>query len=153
MGVFKKEESHRPPSYVRTEKVEKNHSLIGKTLYIKGKLSSDEEVIIEGKVEGTIKTKNLVIVGKTGLVNADVDAREIIIKGRLNGNVKVSHKVEIVPEGVLNGNIISKKVILAEGSIFKGNIDMDLDDPIVEKKPPAIKTETKPIEETVKDKK
>lgn len=101
-------------------------SKLGKTLQLKGELHAQEEVVIEGILEGTIKSDGLVIVGKSGRVTADVVAREIIIKGEVNGNVTGLDKVEIVPMGVLNGNIISQRVVLAEGAIFKGNIDMSV---------------------------
>jgi len=104
------------------------NSVVGKTLFIKGNVFSDEEVFIEGNIEGNLYIKNRVVVGKNGVVNADIDAREVIIKGTVNGNVKGSYKVEIVPEGVLNGNILSKGVVLREGAIFKGNIDMTVKD-------------------------
>ena len=154
MGVFKREEEDKQKLYEGADVISSQNSLIGKTLFLKGELFSDEQVIIEGKIEGKIKTKNLVIVGKSGVVNADIVAREIIIKGRVNGNIKISHKIEIVPGGILNGNMVSKKVILAEGSIFKGNIDMELEeDKPTDKKPAETKVEAKTGEEQSKDKK
>ena len=101
-------------------------STIGKTIFVKGKVFSDEEVFIEGKIEGQLNIKHRVVVGKGGIVNADIEAREVIVKGTVNGNVKGNYKVEIVPDGVVNGNIVSQRVVLAEGAIFKGNIDMTL---------------------------
>lgn len=102
------------------------NSVIGKTIFIKGNIFSDEEVFIEGKIEGKLNIKHRVVVGKSGVVNADIEAHEVIVKGTVNGNVKGSHKVEIVPDGVLNGNILSKGVVLREGAIFKGSIDMTM---------------------------
>jgi len=104
----------------------KTKSVIGKTMLVKGTINSDEEILVEGEIEGKLNSQNLVVVGVNGVVHADIDAREVIIKGTVNGNVKGSFKVEIVPEGVLNGNIISQRVVLAEGAVFKGNIDMTL---------------------------
>ena len=125
MGVFKKDESVKPVSTIKTVEANPNRSVIGKTLFIKGELSSDEEVLIEGKIEGKIKIQHRVIIGKNGTVNADIEAREVVIKGAVNGNVNCSYKVEVIPEGILNGNIVSERVVLAEGAIFKGNIDMN----------------------------
>lgn len=99
-------------------------SIVGRTLFVTGEINADEEILIEGKIEGKLNSKSRVIVGKNGLVNADIDAREVVIKGTVNGNVKGQFKVEVVPEGVLNGNIVSQRVVLAEGALFKGNIDM-----------------------------
>ncbi len=130
MGVFnKKQETVRPTTITNVASTtERSHSVIGKTLTITGEVFSDEEVIIEGKIEGKLNIKHRVVIGKSGVVNADIEAREIIIKGTVNGNVKGNYKVEIIPEGILNGNIISQRVVLAEGAIFKGNIDMTLSD-------------------------
>jgi cytoskeletal protein CcmA (bactofilin family) len=137
MAVFRKQQKDEP--YVRHEPVTSipgptavttapamRNSVIGKTIFIKGNVFSDEEVFIEGKIEGKLNIKNRVVVGKNGVVNADIEAHEVIVKGTVNGNVKGNHKVEIVPDGVLNGNILSKGVVLREGAIFKGSIDMTL---------------------------
>ena len=141
MAVFKKQQKEKDEPYVRhepgtptptptptaiTKPPAMKNSIIGKTIFIKGNIFSDEEVLIEGKIEGKLNIKNRVVVGKSGVVNADIEANEIIVKGTVNGNVKGIHKVEIVPDGVLNGNILSKGVVLREGAIFKGNIDMTL---------------------------
>ena len=103
-------------------------SVVGKSLCITGELFSNEQILIEGKIEGNLNVRNRVIIGKSGIVNADIDADEVVIEGTVNGNVKGHNKVEIVPEGVLNGNVVSKRVVLADGAVFKGNIDMSLKD-------------------------
>lgn len=128
MGMFKKDEvtpvAEPIASYMDSIDSEGSRSIIGKNLFVKGEMSSDEEVLIEGKVKGKIKINHRLIIGPNGNVTADIDAKEVIIKGMVTGNVKCSEKIEIVPAGILKGNILSNKVILAEGAIFKGNIDM-----------------------------
>ncbi|MCI0471388.1 MAG: polymer-forming cytoskeletal protein [Candidatus Aminicenantes bacterium] len=128
MGMFKKDEvsaaAEPAVSYSGSLDSERSRSIIGKNLFLKGEMSSDEEVLIEGKVKGKIKINHRLIIGANGNVTADIDAKEVIIKGMVTGNVKCSEKIEIVPAGILKGNIFSNKVILAEGAIFKGNIDM-----------------------------
>ncbi len=128
MSVFKKSENIRSSTYAVHNDVQKIKSLIGKSLFIKGDIRSDEELLIEGKVEGKLNVKNRVIIGKNGIVNAEIKAREIVIRGKVNGDVTASYKVEIEPEGILNGNIFSQRVHLTEGAIFKGNIDMSSKD-------------------------
>lgn len=131
MGVFSKKsepEKQKPSSFSPGRLMEKKDSVIGKTLNIKGDIYSDEEVLIEGQIEGKLNISHRVIVGKNGVVNADIEAREVVIKGVVNGNVKGHQKVEVVPQGTLNGNIVSQRVVLAEGAIFKGNIDMTVNE-------------------------
>ncbi len=136
MAVFRKQQKEGSQPFGRQEPViptpgptaapppTMKNSVIGKTIFIKGHIFSDEEVYIEGKIEGKLNIKHRVVVGKSGVVNADIEANEIIVKGTVNGNVKGIYKVEIVPDGVLNGNILSPTVKLAEGAIFKGSVDM-----------------------------
>ncbi len=124
--MFKKESDVNKYEGEQEISVNESKSLIGRSMKLKGNISSDEEIQIEGIVEGTIKMKHNVIIGRSGKVKADITAREIIIKGEVNGNVHGQVKVEIVPGGVLNGDIISEKVVLAEGAKFKGNIDMSV---------------------------
>ena len=116
--------------------VSKTH--IGKTMKVSGELFADEEVLIEGTVEGSIKGNGRILVGRNGKVKADIVAREIIIRGLVNGNVEGHQKVEIEPEGELNGDIVSQRVVLAEGARFKGSIDMSL------KETPAKPKESEP---------
>ncbi len=153
MGMFKKEEPIKGTITPTIGNVEtaREKSVIGRTLYIKGEINSDEEVLIEGKVEGKIKINHRVVIGRNGIVNADIEAKEVIIKGAVTGNLKCSYKVEIVPDGSLTGNIVSHRVVLAEGSIFIGNIAMTDDNGKLirsgkkeeEKKKPEVKPETK----------
>jgi len=128
--AFRKNENvkSKPTTFIANAEPPRKISVIGRTLFIKGELFSDEEVLIEGKIEGKINSKHRVIVGKNGVVNADIEAREVVIEGTVNGNVMGRLKVEIIPDGVLNGNIISQRVKLADGAHFKGNIDMTPED-------------------------
>lgn len=125
MSVFKKSDRSTQESYSNLEITQSPRvSHIGKTLVIKGKIRASEEILIDGKVEGHLNVKNRVIIGKNGIIKADIESNELVIQGRVDGNVKASSKVEIFPEGILNGNIVSQRVVLAEGAVFKGNIDM-----------------------------
>ncbi len=122
-------------------------SLIGRTLLVKGEVISDDEVIIEGKIEGKVTVKNRVVIGKNGLVHADIEAREVVIKGKVYGNIKASFRVEIVPEGALYGNIFATKVVIADGAFFEGNIDMKA----AESKTDLVTNQKKEAESILKD--
>jgi len=153
MAVFKRTEPVRPeiPQRRDVPVSPQKMTMIGKTVVIKGKLRAAEEVVVEGKVEGSINVNHRVIIGKSGIVKADIQASEIVIHGRVDGNVSADKKVEIVPEGILNGNIIAQKVVLAEGAVFKGNIDMSAkEEKKPEPAPPAPVPDPKAKKEDVK---
>ncbi len=99
-------------------------SLIGNTLLIKGEVFSEDEILIEGRIQGKINVKNRVIIGAHGNVEADIEAREVVIRGKVTGNIKGGQRVEIVPAGALHGNISAPRVVIADSGIFEGNIEM-----------------------------
>lgn len=99
-------------------------SLIGKTLLVKGEVYSEDEILIEGKIQGKITVKNRVVIGRDGVVEAEIDARDVVIKGKVTGDVHGSQRVEIVPAGTLHGNIHAPRVVIADSGFFEGNIEM-----------------------------
>lgn len=99
---------------------------IGASIKIKGELSGEEDLVIQGNVEGTVKLKdNSISVSEQGKVQADVYARSIIVQGELSGDLYGTESVTVARSGRVNGNIIAPRVVLEDGAQFKGNIDMD----------------------------
>jgi cytoskeletal protein CcmA (bactofilin family) len=99
-------------------------TMIGPNTKINGELSGDEDVVVDGRVEGKINLKKQLTVGPTGQVHAEVRARNILIAGKVIGNVSAEDKVELVATGSLEGNIRAAKIVIAEGAHFKGSVDM-----------------------------
>jgi len=100
--------------------------MIGPSIEIKGSVSGDEDLVIQGKVEGTIELgEHEVSVGQSGSVNADITARVVSIDGEVAGDIRGNEKVVISKSGNVRGNIIAPRVTLEDGAIFKGSIDMD----------------------------
>jgi cytoskeletal protein CcmA (bactofilin family) len=101
-----------------------SNTVIGSNLTIRGDITADENITIEGTVEGTIETTNDVIVAPEGRVRADIRANIITISGRVKGNMFATHKVDLTSTGQLEGNIHAPKLAIAESAMFKGSIDM-----------------------------
>ena len=104
----------------------RGNALIGASIRINGDVSGDENLTIEGLVEGSIDlASNEVTIGKSGRVNADVTAKMIRIDGEVKGNISGHEKVVISKTGKVQGNIIAPRVTLEDGAKFRGSIDMD----------------------------
>jgi len=103
---------------------DRSKSIIGKTLTIDGEIKSDEDVFVQGRLNGQVNISKALIVGKDGFVNAEIKARTVKIYGKVEGNIDASYKVEIVPEGKLFGDIKAPKFVIEEGAIFRGNVSM-----------------------------
>ena len=101
---------------------------IGPSIHISGDLSGNEDVIIEGRVEGTVTLKeNLLTVGKDGQINATVNARVIFVEGQVEGDLKGDEQIVVQRSGNVRGNIVAPRVTLEDGCKFKGSIDMDVE--------------------------
>ena len=99
---------------------------IGPSIHIKGELQGDEDLTIDGRVEGKIELRdhNLTI-GPNGKIKADLHAKTIIIAGEVSGHAYAAERVEIAPTGRLTGDIHSPRITIADGAHFKGSVDME----------------------------
>jgi len=100
-------------------------SVIGETLHFKGELSAGEDLVIEGKVEGTINQgKCCLTVKPKGELIANVNATKIFIEGKVEGDLSATISVTIRESGQVTGNIVAPKVAITEGANFNGSIEM-----------------------------
>lgn len=98
---------------------------IGQSVRIHGELSGNEDLTVNGRIQGKIllKDHNLTI-GPNGHVTAEVHAKCVTVNGAVVGNITAGDKVEIATSGSVEGDISAPRVALADGSSFKGSIDM-----------------------------
>jgi cytoskeletal protein CcmA (bactofilin family) len=98
---------------------------IGKSIVINGQLSGSEDLMIEGHVDGKIELRNHVLtIGSNGRITAQIAAKAIIVFGHVTGNLTATEKVEIRESGSVEGDIVAPRVAIADGSTFRGSIDM-----------------------------
>jgi cytoskeletal protein CcmA (bactofilin family) len=98
--------------------------VLGANTTIKGEILGDEDVVIEGTVEGHIRIGRELRVGQGGKVKATVSAASVVVSGELQGDCEAQTRVEIQATGRLIGNIRAPKIVIAEGAVFRGNSDM-----------------------------
>ncbi len=105
---------------------------IGASLFLKGELSGDENLIIEGQFQGTIDLRNSnLFIGPEGKVEADIHARNITINGNVKGNIFASGKVFIAEEAQMDGNISTSIISIMDGAQFKGSVKMEKGNKII----------------------
>jgi len=114
--------STAPAGPVRT--VSPTLCVLGANTTIKGEILGDEDVVIEGTVEGQIRIGRELRVGQGGKVKATVSAASVVVSGELQGDCEAQTRVEIQATGRLIGNIRAPKIVIAEGAVFRGNSDM-----------------------------
>lgn len=118
---------------------------IGRSIVLKGELSANEDLVIDGQFEGTVNLQDhCLTVGSNGKIKAEIQARQVIIYGAVNGNVTAREKVEVRRTGNVTGDLKSASVSIEEGAYFKGSIDILRDAKPEERKPVTAAATSKP---------
>ena len=102
-------------------------SYLGTSMKIKGKISSDEYLTVEGQVEGNIDINKTLTIGKNGYVNGTINADIVKLDGKAEGNITAASKLEIASSGTFQGAIKSDKLVIEEGAVFKGKVNVEDD--------------------------
>jgi cytoskeletal protein CcmA (bactofilin family) len=100
--------------------------VIGKNITIRGNVSGGEDLVVEGRIEGTVTLGNHLTVEGAGVVEADVDVEDLTVHGSVRGEIKASHCVSINTDAKVVGNIRAPRVIIEDGARFKGHIEMEV---------------------------
>jgi len=142
IDMFKRTDSERPvfaatddissPERIDTPiTAARSHSsaaVIGPSIHVRGDVSGDEDVIIHGKLEGTVSfPKNNITVGADGRVKADLKALKITVEGQVSGDLHGGERVTVKHTGRVEGNIVAPRVVLEDGCQFKGSVEMNFD--------------------------
>jgi cytoskeletal protein CcmA (bactofilin family) len=98
---------------------------IGKSVVIRGELSGNEDLYLDGEVEGNINLRDhKLVIGPNARIKAAISAREVVIHGRIDGNVTASERVELKRSSTLCGDVSTHRIVIEDGAVFKGSIDI-----------------------------
>ncbi|MGC2419916.1 MAG: polymer-forming cytoskeletal protein [Candidatus Acidiferrales bacterium] len=99
---------------------------LGASLEIKGKIIGEEDLQIDGKVDGPVSLEGRrLTVGRTGKLNSEISAGEVIVHGTVTGNIRARDRVEIRKDGSVIGDIAAARISIEDGAYFKGRIEID----------------------------
>jgi cytoskeletal protein CcmA (bactofilin family) len=101
-------------------------AVLGKSVKVKGQIFSQEDLTIDGEVEGTVSAEgHRLTIGPNGKLQTDgVKAREVIVMGKMHGSVEATEKVYIRKDAHLVGDVQTAGIIIEDGAYFKGGIDI-----------------------------
>ena len=140
--MWKKDEESKPTASVTTVSgtvappkqtkasipASRDQATIGRSITIKGDVTGDEDLYIQGRIDGTVNLKqHNVTVGPEGRVKANISGRTVTVEGEVNGDVRGQEQVALRASSTVNGDIVSPRVVLEDGATFLGSIDMSGD--------------------------
>jgi cytoskeletal protein CcmA (bactofilin family) len=98
---------------------------IGQGVMVEGKITSAQDLRIDGKVDGEIKVGDHgLIIGAGAAIKANLVARSIVISGAVNGNVTATERIDVHPTASVAGDIHSPRLVVAEGAVITGKVDV-----------------------------
>ena len=103
-------------------------TIVGKTMKIVGDVSCQEELFLDGALEGKLDLKNRLTIGPESKVNANIKAREVIVFGSVCGNVEAEERIALRAGATIVGDIKTAGIIIEDGAYFKGGIDISRTD-------------------------
>ncbi len=108
-----------------SERASGERATIGRSITIRGDVTGDEDLLIQGRIDGSVDLKqHSVTIGREGDVKADVAARVIVVEGRVQGNLAADEQVVLKSSAQVQGDIVAPRVVLEDGARFRGGVDM-----------------------------
>src|ERR1700733_12158620 len=99
---------------------------LGATLHVKGEITGNEDLHINGTVEGLVQLEDRKLtVGASAKVTADIIAREVVVYGNVKGNLRARDRIEIKKDGSVVGDLTTARIMIEDGAYFKGSIEID----------------------------
>lgn len=98
---------------------------IGKSVVIRGELTGNEDLYLDGEIEGNINLRDhKLVIGPNGKIKATITARDVVVHGRVEGNLTASDRVELKRNCTLIGDVATQRIVIEDGAFFKGAIDI-----------------------------
>src|SRR5690242_10165177 len=103
-----------------------NGARLGSSLHVKGEITGNEDLQIDGTVEGLVQLDDRKLtVGASAKVTADIVSREVVVYGNVKGNLRARDRIEIKKDGSVVGDLTTARIMIEDGAYFKGSIEID----------------------------
>ena len=113
-------------------------AIVGKLLVVKGEISGNEALVVDGEVEGSITLHGQrLTIRPSGRIHGDIEARHVVLHGRVEGDIQASERVELFRNASFTGDLSTARISIEDGAFFKGKLE-------IKQPETALMIETKP---------
>lgn len=103
--------------------------VLGRQITVRGTLTGEEDLVVEGRIEGSVSLAGHLIVAQGGVLEADLDVESIEVHGEVRGDIVASQSITIDKGANVSGNVRAPRVIIHDGAQFQGAVEMDVELP------------------------
>lgn len=104
---------------------ENGQARIGKSVVIRGEIKGGEDLIVDGRVEGTVTlSESRLTIGPNANVAADLTAKDVLIMGQVQGNIIASGRVELRAGSTVVGDVRALRLAIEDNAVFRGKVDL-----------------------------
>lgn len=103
--------------------------IINRKIQIKGAIHGDSPLVIAGKVEGTVQTKEPLVIETSGVVHARIQGGDVLVRGEVTGDIDAKGSIELARGSRVIGDLHARDVVMEEGAQFQGEIEIDFEIP------------------------
>lgn len=115
----------RTPAASRPSTISGERAIIGPSISITGEVSGDEDLLIQGRIDGTVNLdQHAVTVGSEGRVKAGISGRVVVVEGAVEGDVRALEQIILRSSARVTGDVTAPRVVLEDGASFRGRVDM-----------------------------
>lgn len=111
--------------------------MIGPGTTIRGNVTGDEDLVVEGRIEGSVRLTRDLTVQPGAELTADIEARNVAVGGTIRGAVVANEALTIDDGALVIGDVTTPRLVIRDGARFKGRVTMDVDIPGLEARPAA----------------
>jgi cytoskeletal protein CcmA (bactofilin family) len=109
---------YKPESFKDAE------TIIGESIKVKGNFQGQGNIVIEGFLEGSLKTEANLLVGNQAKIIANIEAKDAIINGEIKGNIKAKNYLLIGKTAKIFGDIQYGEISIEKGAVINGQLLM-----------------------------
>ena len=102
-----------------------SNTIIGNSIVVDGEISADEDLTVRSTIKGRVALSASLYIEESGTVEADIETDNVEISGSVTGNIQATEKVELKSDGRVVGDVKAPRILIADGAVFKGNVDME----------------------------
>jgi cytoskeletal protein CcmA (bactofilin family) len=128
MGIFSNQARDEQGNELRRRRTDQiPFSIIATDMTVVGDLETEGVVRIEGRVRGTVRVGQQVLVASGAVIEGDLHTQEAVIAGQVSGAIYAKDRVELQGSAVVAGDILTPRIAIVEGARVSGEVKMDVE--------------------------